>query len=481
MPEPLTPAAGEELVYESDWLASRPFFYNLRSGAASANINDVIDLEHFEFDPEGFNDYLDFGFSVFEHTPVRDVHMLRHSSRLYRGPQGLRVEYLPDVACEWYDRRSTVDEVLEVASAKINAAAGEGEGEVVVPTSGGLDSRLLNLLLHDRSRVRAFTYGVSDDQLRSSEVVKARELARRLGLRWEALPLGDFHRYLDEWDDLYGVSTHAHGMYQMEFYRQIAERVPAGSTVLSGICGDWFSGAVAEWRLDAPVRTVDDVYRVLGLTSALHGDSGMSTFRSERLGAQRLLESGALVTGLSWPRVPAVVRNRIALLSYLLAVPETVGLVPRAPYLDPDVALRMLTLPRDVRHDRRWVRELFATHDAFLEEADLSFDPRNSLNFQAMRRVPLAPLDVGLLREVVRPEYVRWINRTVGPWGYPWEVYWRLGWTPGFRRAVGQLRRHGLHEQRLAAYAAYLTLRPVQELLRRRERLASGGEARTGR
>jgi len=480
VPEPLTPAAGEELIYESDWLASRPFFYNLRSGAASANINDVIDLEHFEFDPEGFNDYLDFGFSVFEHTPVRDVHMLRHSSRLYRGPQGLRVEYLPDVACEWYDRRSTVDEVLEVASAKINAAAGEGEGEVVVPTSGGLDSRLLNLLLHDRSRVRAFTYGVSDDQLRSSEVVKARELARRLGLRWEALPLGDFHRYLDEWDDLYGVSTHAHGMYQMEFYRQIAERVPAGSTVLSGICGEWFSGDDKEMRVRSRIASPDELVEMMAFSS-MCADSGMSTFRSERLGAQRLLEQEPRLRRDVRPRVAAVVRLDVAYLSYLLSVPEALGFRARSPYLDPDVALRLLTLPDHLRHQRRWLRGVFQARGVGLESLQLSFDPRNSLNFQAMRRVPLAPLDVGLLREVVRPEYVRWINRTVGPWGYPWEVYWRLGWTPGFRRAVGQLRRHGLHEQRLAAYAAYLTLRPVQELLRRRERLASGGEARTGR
>src|ERR1035437_6767067 len=105
---PATPAA-EELVYESDWLASRPFFYNVKTGAASANINDLIDLENVEFDPEGFNDYLDFGFSVFEHTPVRDVRLLRYSSRLYRGPQGLRVEYLDDTAAQWYERRRTVD------------------------------------------------------------------------------------------------------------------------------------------------------------------------------------------------------------------------------------------------------------------------------------------------------------------------------------------------------------------------------------
>src|ERR1035437_2827551 len=138
---PATPAA-EELVYESDWLASRPFFYNVKTGAASANINDLIDLENVEFDPEGLKDYLDFGFSVFEHTPVRDVRMLRYSSRLHSGPDGLRVEHLEGPAYAWLDGKSTVDEVLDLTRAKVDEAVAAARGDVVVPTSGGLDSRL---------------------------------------------------------------------------------------------------------------------------------------------------------------------------------------------------------------------------------------------------------------------------------------------------------------------------------------------------
>jgi hypothetical protein len=169
----------ETLVYESDWLASRPLFYNVRNGRASHAINDVIDLADIEFDPEGFNDYLDFGYCVFERTPLRDVRMLRFSSRLLSGPEGLRVEYLDDPAWGWLERRSTVDEVLQLASAKINECAA-GDGDIVVPTSGGLDSRFINVLLTDRRRLRAFTYGVSDDPASSAEAVKAAELARRL-------------------------------------------------------------------------------------------------------------------------------------------------------------------------------------------------------------------------------------------------------------------------------------------------------------
>ena len=158
-----------------------------------------------------------------------------------------------------------------------------------MPTSGGFDSRLINLLLSDRSRVRAFTYGISDNQLRSTEVVKAREVARRLGLRWQTVPIGEFHRYLGDWDALYGVSTHAHGMYQMEFYDQVRRAVAPGSTVLSGICGEWFSGDDKEVRTQPVVDSPDDFVAMMAF-SPMCGDSHMSNFRSGRLGAQRALE-----------------------------------------------------------------------------------------------------------------------------------------------------------------------------------------------
>jgi hypothetical protein len=138
-------ANAETLVHESDWLASRPFFYNLRTCNASHNINHVIDFANLEFDPEGLNDYLDFGYCVFEHTPVKDVRLLRFSSRLWQGPTGLRIEQLADPAVGWLEKSSTVDEVLEVAAALVNDAAQAAEGDIVVPTSGGLDSRFIHL------------------------------------------------------------------------------------------------------------------------------------------------------------------------------------------------------------------------------------------------------------------------------------------------------------------------------------------------
>jgi hypothetical protein len=163
------------------------------------------------------------------------------------------------------------------------------------------------------------------------------------------------------------------------------------------------------------------------------------------------------------------------LLSYLLCVPDSLGLRAGAPFLDIDLAMRMLTLPAEQREDRRWQREFFARQGVDLEARALSFDGRNTLNFQGMHKVPLRPLDVELLREVVRPDYVRWINRNVGPLGLYSEATWRLGNRRGFRRAVGALeRRTDVTQRRLLAYNAYLTLKPIESLLKRRDRARRG-------
>ena len=465
---------GRTLVYESDWLASRPFFYNVRTGAASHRINDVIDLGALEFDPEGLNDFLDFGFCVFERTPVRDVHMLRYSSRLWREADGrLTVERLDDPAYARLEQRSTVEEVLALAEARINEAAGTA-GEVVVPTSGGYDSRLIDLLLHDRSRLRAFTYGTSDDPRHSTEVVKARELAQRLGFRWELIRLEGVHGYFADWDDLYGVATHAHGMYHLDFYNQIRGRVAPGSPLISGACGEWFEGDDPEVRVIPRLDSVDDVLTVFRY-GRMCADSRFSRFRSRREGIHRLLEEAPRIRDEMLPRVFTVVRLRLTLLSYLLEAPRRLGFTPHAPFLDFDLAMAMLTLPDEERQERAWLQRLFAEAGVDLETDPLPADDRNTLNLRAMRRQPVRPLDPGLLAEVVDPEYVRAVNRDVGHLGLAWEAAWRLSYRRGFRRAMEGLARYGVRERRVRAYGAYLTLRPLEELLRRRDLAARGG------
>jgi hypothetical protein len=448
-------------VFETDWLAAQPVFYNQRTARVSYNIHDVIDFANLEFHPEGLHNYLRFGYSVFQQTPIRDVKFLPPATRLRLPPDGrLVLTPLDDRVDAWLGRVSDERDVLAALEAAVRQWEKRSGGPIILPTSGGYDSRLLNFLVYDRRRIRSFTFGLARRQEESHEVVSARALAERLGTQWKHIPLGNFHYYLNEWDDLFGVSTHAHGMYQLEFYHHIAELHPPPRLLLSGIIGDAWAGDVEV----GPIRRPADLLQ-LGWTHGMHADENMSLFRSDGALADDYFERHRDQLGDERYRVIEAMRFKMILLTYLLRVPAHVGFQPWSPFLLPDIALAMLTLPAERRAQRRWQRELFAQHRLDLEAQPLQVDRRNTLNQQALRRVPPPPLDERLLREVIRPAYVRWINRTISYCGPVWDVFWSL---VTHRRVGRPLRRRGFRDRRMEAYYAYLTLRPIENALRRR-------------
>ena len=458
------------IVAETDWIGSRPVFYNEQTAVVSTEINDVIDLAEMEIDREGLAAFLAAGYCVFGRTPVRHVRFLPPCSRLLRGPDDAL--HVAPVSCdltERLERRSSVSEVLERLRAVIRDAERDSQGDIVVPTSGGYDSRLLNLMVEDRSRLRSFTYGLCEPQAESREVTRARELSRRLGVRWMQIPLGRFHERLDEWNALFGPAVHAHGMYHIEFYAQVAPQVQPASLLLTGSLGDWFAGRTS--RLSPqPVSCPEEVRGFLP-SSGLHADDSQAwgSWRSLR---EAYFETHRATLADARLRLIDAVRLRVMLLHYLVKIPEWAGLRPLAPYADIGVATAMLTLPEELREGRRWEAEYFVAQGADVETAGTGND-WTAFYGAALRRVPVEPLDVGLLREVVRPDYVAWVNRQVRPLSSAAEAEIKLVGgmqrTRGLRRAGHQLRRVSPAPQRLPAYHAYMTLFPLQRLLQRRD------------
>jgi hypothetical protein len=467
-------------VFETDWLGTHPIFYNERTARVSHNISDVIDFANLEFDPDGFNNYIRFGYCVFQHTPIRHVKFLPPATRLtVHNDRRLVLTPVPDGFADRLGRVSDERNVLAALEAAIHRWEHQTEGTIIVPTSGGYDSRLLNLLIRDKRRIRSYTFGLSSRQERSHEVVYARALAKRLGTQWRHIPLGDFHHYFDQWDQLFGVSTHAHGMYQLEFYQQIADRHPRGRPLLCGIIGDAWAGGVEV----PPIRLPEDLIQ-LGWTHGMHADPGMSVLPADGGASRDSRTSGSRTSHLAEEyfegqrerladarfRVVEAMRFKMVLLTYLLRLPAQLGFRPWSPFLEPDIALAMLNLPAARRAGRRWQQELFARYKLDFEAQPLRVDRRNTLNQQALRRVPPPPLDERLLREVIRPEYIQWINRTIRRCTAAWDVFWGLV----RRRHLGRpLRRRGLRDRRLEAYYAYLTLRPIENALRRRNEEAA--------
>lgn len=448
-------------LYETDWLASTPVFYNPKTGTADTDIWRVMPAgAPIAFDPEGLYNYLDFGYSVFGQTPVADVRFLPPASRLLRSTDGaLAVERLADPVDLWWDYRLGEDEVIELIRERVQSweASLPPEQDIVLPLSGGFDSRLLLWCLRDTSRVRAYTYGLSEDQDRSTEVVHARALAERFGLRWERIPLGDFHRYFADWDAAFGMSTHAHGMYHFEFYTKIRERLKGKQAFLSGIFGDVWAGSIPPCPINGP----NDLVK-LGYTHGLCADPDRLRLTvSHDLRNQFWSEHRDRLADHRF-QVVTTVRLKLMLISYLMSVPRHFGFQPWTPYLDIDIAMAMLNLPPERRANRQWQRDFFAKVGLDLENQGLASTWQNNLNFQALRRIPVRPLDRDLLAEIIDPAYVDWINRTA-----------RITWHGDLRRSLagvrkvgGALRRLGLGPPpTLQAYCAYLCLKPMESLL----------------
>ncbi len=455
-----------ELLFETDWLASQPVFYNSATGRASRNIHEVIDYANIRFSPEGFNNYLDFGYSVLEQTPIENVKFLRHSSRLWRDEQGrLSVEYLDDPVATWMDYRLSESDVIDLTREKVRKWERSVEGEIVVPTSSGYDSRLLNWCLQDKARIRSFTYGVSENQAESNEAVLAQRLSETLGFRWERIQLDEFHRYLDDWDELFGVSTHAHGMYHFEFYEKILPRIDGGNPLLSGIIGDGWAGNVSIPALE----NSDDVRR-LGYTHGLRGDSDQSLLRSEQSLLSNYWHAQKDLLKDDRFRVVEAMRFKLMLLCYLRIVPEHFGYRWWSPFLDIDVAMAMLNLPAERRRERLWQTEFFRAEGLDLESMNLEATTENTLDMQGLRAIPVRPLDVTLLREVVRPDYVKMINRELlkGPLTRPERS---LNLLLGVRKVSWVLRRLGFSartRRHSEFYSPYMVLLPIEQALRRR-------------
>lgn len=453
----------ERVIYGSDWLASEPFFYNEITGKYSHNINDVIDYSNLEFDPEGLSNYLDFGYSVLEQTPIKNVKFLRHSSKLlFNMNEKLTVQYFDDPVNDWLDYRLTESDIIELIRDRVQKWEASVSGEIVIPTSGGYDSRLLNWCISDKSRIRAFSYGVSNKQYDSFEVVYAKKLSEILGIKWEQVFLGDFHEYIKEWIEHYGVSTHAHGMYHIEFYNKI-KMMTDGDAFMSGIGGDWWSSAVNCKPIDSHESLIE-----IGYTHGMHATSSKALFNTKKMLLRQFFFDNKHIINDWNCQLLLMSRFKIILISYLKKLPQLLDYKVFTPFLDIDIAMAMLNLPPERRLNRQWQKDFFTREGLNIEDMNLKASRVNTLNFQAMHKVQLEPLNVNLLKEVMESEYIHWINKQLQVNRFRNQAL-RLLSVP---KVGGGLRRLGFKDNRLKAYCAYLTLKPIEDLISIRDQQA---------
>lgn len=459
--------------FTTDWLASKPVFYNEKTLKISHNINDVIDYSDIEFHPEGFNNYLDFGYSVFQQTPLKNIKFLRHSSEIWVENNKLKIVEKPDPVIKWFKDNpgyKDEEEVLELIKQKVRDWEKNTEGDIIIPISGGYDSRLLAYFIKDKSHLKAFTYGVSNKQEDSYEVVNAKEISKRLGIKWRQIKLGDQHKYFDEWDKCFGISTHAHGMYHFEFYTKMKKYLDSGEDFLSGIIGDAWAGSI----VTKEIKNLKELAS-LGYTHGLNADSKYSIYNSSDscLMANFLERNGGFLEDERF-RLISSMRLKIILLSYLFTVPEIFSFKPWSPYLDMDVGLAMLSIDPERRKNRLWQKEFFEKINLDIDTTNFPANKTNNLNHQAMRKIKPKQLNVKLLGEVIEEDYVNWINKMLLDTPLVHKIIPKVKssninpWL--IKKGTEGLNKLGFKDKVMEAYYAYLTLKPIENVLYRRDK-----------
>ncbi len=228
----------------------------------------------------------------------------------------------------------------------------------------------------------------------------AKRLSERLGANWRQIELGHYLTLLDSWYALYGVSTHAHGMYHMEFYKKFLMQVHEPCRLLSGLIGDIWAGMILP-----PITSPEDC-RNLFYTHGICIPPHLLRIRDNSLlegffakNKNRLQEPRL--------RVVAAMRFKMALLSYLLRVPESLGLQPYAPYIEPELAMAMLNLPQKLREGRVWQSKFLLENGIYFPAA--AYSAENVLDIYAASLQPWEPFGEAMTA-FVRPEFLEIVN-----------------------------------------------------------------------
>ncbi len=448
------------LIFKTDWLASNPVFYNLKTGSASHNINEVISSNTKSiFHQEGLHNFINFGYSVFGQTPIKDVCFLPPSSSLHRNQdRSLRIEKLKDPYDKYCDYRLSESDIFELIREKVQKweKSLPSNQEIVLPLSGGFDSRLLLWCIKDKSRLRSYTYGLSNNQKNSIEVVRAQRLAEKFSIKWKHIQLGDFHNYFSEWNDMFGVSIQAHGMYHIEFYKKIRKDLLGETAFLSGIFGDVWAGSVPFSKLSR----AEDLLKI-GYTHGIRANPKHLQIKPQLELQNTFWENNKkLLTNYQFQTITTV-RLKIILISYLMKTPSFFNFKSWTPYLDIDVAMAMMNLPKKRRYNRLWQKEFFSKVGLDLDKENLKGRYENTLDRQAMINLPLKPLDVQKFSTIFNKQYIEWINqKTHLTELFPLQT--RISNTP---KVGGFLRLLGIRDKNMEAYYSYMCLKPLEHYL----------------
>ena len=387
------------ILVENDWLGSIPIFYNEKEKIISSLFN--VCLINKKIDKIGFNNFLKSGYSVFNRTPFNEVKHLRYLSSIELG-ENFVVKNKVDSKVENIGNHITNTETaIAEFKKKINEIEYFSDLDLIVPTSGGFDSRLINEVIEEKSKVFSFTYGISSSQEKSYEVVNAKKLSEILNINWKMIFLNKISHHVNSWHKLFGSSAHLHGMYQIEFYSKISKLKKKG-ILLSGIVGDLWAGSIDFFDLKKPIDIFKLTYNHnIGLKQKLILNDEIKEFYNNKNNFS------------SKTQVIQVIRIKMVLLSYLMTIPEYFGFPSYSPFLDFNCAKLFLSIPQEQRKNRLWLKKYFISKGINIEDLKLKSIKSNGLDYSSILYEKYDEIDHSLFKGFVSSKLIKEINNKI--------------------------------------------------------------------
>ncbi len=449
---------GNKIVIENDWLGSIPVFYNEKENIISTLSN--LCLKDKTIDDEGLSNFCEFGYSVFEKTMFRDVKFMRYYSMLIIS-DGIEVEYKKDPVLDecFLEKTSNEDETIALIQDYLSDIETKTNGDILLPTSGGYDSRILNYFITNKERIRSFTYGISKDQSKSDEVVHAKKISEIYNTKWEQIELQEFHKYTSEWIEIFGFSTHLHGMYHIEFYKKILKKHNfSNSSFLSGIIGD----AWAEFGKFEDIEGYQDIIN-LGYTHGLNLSLKHLNFKSTNEGREKYFKQNIKNLQNEKIRVVFAMRIKLMLLSYLTQLPEYFGMPVWTPFLNFNIVKSILNIPDSKRKKRVWQTNFFKKVGLNLEDMNLKSVKNNSLDYEIGIHADFEVIDVDLMKEYIDENRMNEINKLLSNTTLFEKIKNQLLYI---RKVGGALRLLGFKNNFLNALHEYYVIKAIENGLK---------------
>lgn len=339
--------------------------------------------DHIEVDPAGLASMLTFGYPIGDLTILKDVRCLPNACHLeYRaGSNHLGIKrYWNYPYGETEPLEGTEDELAEALHGHLMTALKRqlrGVNKLLLPISGGLDSRTMAGLLHQSSfsgDVLAYSYG----QPGSRDVRYGRAIARKLGYRHVTIPTPrDFVTHKMEQDAwLFDAEWSAELHWAVRFaYRDPSLGNSSGHHVLSGMFGDIvlgcdrfnYRGIAGDAHLDAvhlsklychlnqEYASLDLIFGLLGIDVAAQAKRRIADFVYATLSPNAQLPP-------YYALMRAEFENRQRRHTGMVAQCIERDRPTLTPFLDTDVIEFALRIPYQALYDRKLYRRMIRNH-----------------------------------------------------------------------------------------------------------------------